>query len=180
MSLPITLGDFVSNSAPVAEVSNPGALEVKAGVTPSDAKTLEVGGKATIEGSTAGVITAIAPALDPTTGDIQVTIGITGDQAALTDGDTVTVSLVRSVQTTQKSASGAGAAILIPITAAKITPTGAVVFTVSSSTLVAHPITLGTILGGQITVVSGLTLDMDIVTDARGLAAGQTVVVDSQ
>jgi len=69
---------------------------------------------------------------------------------------------------------------VIPIAAAKITPKGPVVFTVSSSTLTAIPITLGTILGDQVTVLSGLTSDADIVTDARGLSTGEVVVVDSE
>ena len=181
VSLPVTRGDFVSSFAQVAQVSNPGALEIDTYVTPDDAKTLTVGGKATIGDTAAGIITSIAPALDPTTGKILVKIGITGSQASLTDGDTVTVSLVRTqAAPTVTNKTTLPSAILIPIAAAKITPAGAVVFTVASSSLVSHPIKLGIILGDQITVVSGLTLDMDIVTDARGLTDGQQVVVDSQ
>jgi len=184
VSLPVTLGDFVSSFAMVAEVSNPGALEVQVNVTPSDAKTLVVGGKATIGSGVSGVITSIAPALDPTTGKILVKIGITGDQSSLTDNDTVTVSLLRDSKNTatnaQTNAASSSADIFIPIVAAKLTPNGAVVFTVSSSTLVAHPITLGQIQGEQVAVTAGLTPDMDIVTDARGLTPGQQVVVDPQ
>jgi len=65
------------------------------------------------------------------------------------------------------------------LNAAKITPQGPIVFTVTaSSTLAAHPVALGAILGDQV-VVSGITATTTIVTDARGLAAGQTVVVDA-
>ncbi len=175
MSLPITLGGYVSSFSQVAVVSNPNALEVDTYVTSDDAKTLAVGGKATIEASTQGIITFIAPALDPTTGKIQVKIGIPGDQSALTDGDTVTVSLARSATGAVGTAS---TTITIPIVSAKITPSGPVVFTVSSSTLMAHPIIFGDISGTQITVTQGLTPDMDIVTDARGLSDGQQVIVD--
>ncbi len=182
VSLPVTRGDFVSNFAQIAQVSNPGALEIVTYVTSDDAKTITVGNKATIGENVGGIITSVAPALDPTTGKIEVKIGITGSQSTLTDGDTVTVSLMRNAQTGDTTANTkpiAPAAIRIPIAAAKITPSGAVVFTVSSSTLVAHPITLGSILGEQIIVTSGLDLNMDIVKDARGLSDGQTVVVDS-
>ncbi len=180
VSLPVTRGDFVAAFAQVAQVSNPGALEIDAYVTPDDAKTILVGGKATIDSTVAGIITSIAPALDPTTGKILVKIGITGSQATLTDGDTVTVALVRaqSNPTTTTHAAANTAGILIPLTAVKITPDDAQVFTVASSTLVAHPVTLGAILGEQVTVTEGLTLDMDIVTDARGLSDGQQVQVD--
>jgi multidrug efflux pump subunit AcrA (membrane-fusion protein) len=183
VSLPVSRGDFVSSFAQVAVVSNPGALEIQTNVTPNDAKTLVVGGKATIGANNiAGVITAIAPALDPTTGKIQVKVGILGNVASITDGDTVNVLLVRTTATgtgtTANTASSA--AISIPIAAAKITPNGAVVFTVASSTLTAHAITLGAVQGDQVAVTSGLTPDMDIVTDARGLTDGQQVVVDTQ
>jgi RND family efflux transporter MFP subunit len=180
VSLPVTRGDFVSNFAQIAEVSNPGALEIVAYVTSDDAKTITVGNKATIGESIGGIITSVAPAVDPTTGKIEVKIGITGTQKTLTDGDTVTVTLERTAQTTTSTKPAAQApAIRIPIAAAKITPSGTVVFTVSQATLVAHPITLGSILGEQITVLSGLTVDMEIVKDARGLSNGQTVVVDT-
>lgn len=180
VSLPVTQGTYVSAYSQVAQVSNPNALEIDTYVTPDDAKTLAVGGKATIESSAAGVITSIAPAIDPTTGEIGIKIGITSGASSLTDGDTVTISLARSQTATTQAQSTNTSAITIPITAAKITPQGAIVFTVSSSTLVSNPITLGTILGDQVQVANGLTPEMNIVKDARGLSEGQQVIVDSQ
>lgn len=177
VSLPITKGDFVSAFSQVAQVSNPGALQIETYVTPSDAKTLTVGGKAIINGTVNGVITSLAPALDPTVGKIPVKVGIVGDQSKLTDGDTVTLSLDRSGTSGKTKAN---AQILIPIAAIKMTPTAPVVFTVASSTLVANQVTLGPILGGQVTIVSGVTPETDIVTDARGLSDGQVVIVDEQ
>jgi RND family efflux transporter MFP subunit len=178
VSLPITKGDYVNQSSQVAVVSNPHALQVDAYVTSDDAHTLVVGGTALVGDTTRGVITSIAPALDPTTGKIDVKIGIVGDQSALTDGETVTVTLTRS--TAPATAASSSKNIIIPIAAAKITPQGPVIFTVSaSSTLISSPITLGTIFGDQVTVLSGLTPQMEIVTDARGLTDGQTVVVDT-
>ncbi len=182
VSLPITQGDYVSAFSPVAVVSNPNALEVDAYVTSDDAKTLAIGGKAMIDGTnsspTPGTIVFIAPALDPTTGKIEVKIGITGSQSALTDGSVVTVALARSTNTSTVLSTGTTTPITIPISAAKITPTGPVVFTVSSSTLVANPVVFGAISGAQVAIVSGITPETDIVTDARGLSDGETVVVD--
>lgn len=180
VSLPITQGGYVSASQQVAEISNPSALEVDAYVTPEDSKTLAVGGAALIAGAVQGTVVSIAPALDPTTGKILVKIGIVGSPSALTDGETVTVSLTRATAAqTHAAGKTPSSAILIPIVAAKITPEGPVVFTVASSTLVQQPITLGTILGDRVVVLSGLTPDMVIVEDARGLSNGQTVVIDS-
>ena len=107
-----------------------------------------------------------------------VTEAVRGEGAVLRrrDGSTVSVLLERSGGT--KAASKG--ALSIPIAAAKMTPQGPVAFTVASSTLVAHPITLGAIQGGQVEVASGLSADMDIVVDARGLSEGQKVAVDSE
>jgi RND family efflux transporter MFP subunit len=179
VSLPISQGDYVSNSQQVAEVSNPSALEVKVNVTSEDAKTLAVGGNVLISGSVQGTIVSIAPALDPTTGKILVKIGIVGNQSALTDGETVTVSLTRATAAQMHTGKTASSTITIPIVAAKITPEGPVVFTINSSKLAQQPITLGTILGDRVVVLTGLTSDMVIVEDARGLSDGQMVEIDS-
>ena len=94
---------------------------------------------------------------------------------ALTDGEFTTVSLARSATTTPQAVQTA----TIPLTAVKITPQGPVVFTVASSTLSAQSVTLGTILGDRVVIASGITPDTQIVTDARGLSTGETVIVDT-
>lgn len=175
VSLPVHRGDFVSAGTLVAIISNPGSLQVESYVTSADAKTLSIGGKATIDGGIPGTVVFIAPALDPTTGKIQVKVSPTGGQGTLVDGSTVTMTLERAGSKTAVSSK-----LSIPIAAAKMTPQGPVVFTVASSTLVSHPISFGAIQGGQVEVVEGLDLSMDIVVDARGLSEGQVVVVDSQ
>lgn len=173
VSLPVTRGDFVSNFAQIAEVSNPGALYIEAQVTSSDAKTIGAGNAAVIEGSVSGVITSVAPAIDPSTGKILVKIGIVGSQASLTDGEAVTVSLGRNKSLSTKTAQTTA----IPIVSLKVTPAGPVVFTVTaSSTLAAQPVTLGTILGDRV-IVSGIGSDTEIITDARGHSAGEVVIV---
>jgi hypothetical protein len=55
------------------------------------------------------------------------------------------------------------------------------VFGVSdTNTLVAYPITLGVIMGDSVEVTNGITNDSRIITDARGLKAGDTVSVTQQ
>lgn len=174
VSLPVTRGDFVANFAQIATVSNPGALYIEAQITPTDAKTVVVGNGAVVERSYPGVTTFVAPALDPLTGKIQVKVGLTGSQAGLTDGEAVNVSLDRTQST---KVTKTQSVLSIPITAVKITPAGPVVFSVSaSSTLEAHTLTLGSILGDKV-VVTGIASDTEIITDARGRSAGESVVV---
>jgi RND family efflux transporter MFP subunit len=179
VSLPITQGDYVSSFSQVAIVSNPSALYIDSEVTPDDAKMLAVGNTTTIAQNIPGVITFIAPALDPTTGKIEVKIGVTRNDN-LTDGEVVPVSLART-KTSQVTPSNNSSAVTlsIPIVALKITPAGPAVFTVTaSSTLLAHSVQLGSILSDRIVITSGLTPTLQIVSDARGLSEGQTVVID--
>ncbi len=175
VSLPVTQGDFVPAFSQVAIVSNPGALYVDAQVTSDDAKTLAVGAPAMMESLVPGVITFVAPALDPSTGKIEVKVGVTGATGDLTDGEAVALSLTRARAPLSKQ----NAQLSIPINALKITPGGSVVFIVSaSSTLAAQPVQLGPILGDRV-VVSGISPDLQIVTDARGHSAGEFVIVGS-
>jgi RND family efflux transporter MFP subunit len=177
VSLSVNRGDYVSAFSPVAQVSNPGALYIESFVTADDAKTLAVGDTASIEGQASGVITFVAPAIDPTTGKVEVKIGIRSGENTLTDGEVVTVSITRS----DHVVSAKTLTTTLPLAALKMTPDGAIVFSVSTtSVLEAHPVTLGTILGNRVIIASGTTPDMQIVTDARGLSEGQAVAVDTQ
>lgn len=181
VSLPVNRGDFITMNQQVASVSNPQALYVDTEVTPNDAKTLSIGGGATVEGVVSGVITFIAPALDPLTAKIEVKIGLRGTNT-LIDGESVALALARSTHT-----AASGGPTTIPISSIKVTPQGASVFTIAAtssstgalqSTLVSTPVTLGSILGDRV-VVSGIAPTVEIVTDARGLSEGQNVIVDS-
>lgn len=176
-SLAVSTGDFVSPYTEIAVVSNNGALEVLAYATEDDSRALRIGGKVTIDGQVPGIITRIASALDPKTKKIEVRIGIIGNSGSLINGQTVHVTATRRLS----SRTDPKAVIQIPLSALKITPTGSVVFSVSaSSTLIAHGVKEGALLGDRITVIEGLTKDMVIVTDARGLKAGTSVTVAKQ
>lgn len=173
-SIMIETGDFVAPYTEVAVVSNNGALEVVTSVTDEEARLIHVGEKVTIEGGAQGVITKVAPALDPKTKKIEVRIGILGGGASLINGQSVQVNALRTQSTvTQKDRP-----MQVPLSALKITPLGVIVFSVStSSTLVGHVIKEGALLGSQIAILEGITPDMEIVTDARGLEEGAHVTV---
>jgi RND family efflux transporter MFP subunit len=170
-SLSINTGDFVSPFTQVAVVSNNGALEILSYITEEDTSELHVGDTVKIGTDGLGTITRIAPAIDPLTKKIEVHIGITKGAASLVNGQTVSVEATRRAKQTSQTKE-----IKIPLSALKLTPVGSFVFTVSaSSTLIAHPIQKGSLLGDQVVIESGLTKDMIIVTDARGLQDGMKV-----
>lgn len=174
-SLSIQTGDFVSSFTEIAVVSNNGALEVVAYVTEDDAKRISVGNKVTIDTAVQGIITRIASAIDPRTKKIEVRVGITDDKKSLVNGQSVRIEVGPSVKNQITVVTGP---ITIPLSALKLTPNGAYVFTVtSSSSLVAIPVKEGAILGEEIQILSGLTGSESIVLDARGLKEGILVTV---
>ncbi len=168
----LKLGDSVAPGQQVAIVSNNGSLEVVSSISQDDRERIVVGQRAEIEGGFTGTVTRIAPALDPITRKIEVRIGLPVEaRGALVNGESVRVAFTEnSVSEITKGP------LRIPITALKMEPDRTVVFSVNGeSKLIAIPITTGDLSGSFIEVAEGLTLESEIVADARGLKEGDTV-----
>lgn len=171
-SFSLNRGDYVQATTPLLTVANNGALEVLAYVTEQDVVDIAVGDRVTFEGSSAGIVTRIAPALDPVTKKIEIRVGVQGGGSSLVNGQSVTVTFLRKMVTTKSKVSR----VTIPISAIKVGANETQVFTVDENgLLVGHPIVIGELLGDRVVVRSGVTSDMRIVTDARGLRTGQAV-----
>ncbi len=171
-ALPVDNGDFVAMFSEIAVVANNGALEVVSYVTEEEAAYIQPGTRVAIDGAMIGVVSRIAPALDPRTKKIEVRIALTERNSAVTNGASVRIEIPRTVT------AAVGVPQRIPLAAVKFTPQGALVFTVSaSSTLVAHPVVLGTFLGEYTQLSEALDPSLAIVTDARGLKEGMEVTV---
>lgn len=174
--LPIRVGDYVTAYQHVATVAQNGSLEVVAYVSETEREQLAAGAKVLIDGLYEGVVTRIAPALDPQTRQIEVHIAVTGQAEKLVNGQSVRVALPGA---SAKSPDAAGP-IMLPLAAVKLRAEDRVVFTVDESgRIVAHLVTIGDVHGDRIEVLSGITTDMRIVTDARGLSEGEKVTVGS-
>jgi multidrug resistance efflux pump len=173
-SLSIDTGDFVGQFSEVAVVSNNRALEVVTYVTDDDAKRIRIGGPVTLATDVTGIVTRVAQAIDPKTKKIEVRIGITKGEKLLVNGQSVQLAITRSQTTYEEH----GATYTLPLSAIKLTPNGAYLFSVSaSSTVVAMPITLGALMGDSVQVLSPLSATTTFVMDARGLKDGMEVVV---
>lgn len=171
-SLSVKTGDYVGAMTTAATVANQDALLITTFVNADERERIAVGGAVTIEDGAAGTVTAIAPAVDPATGKVEVKIQSESD--SLQNGDVVGLSITTETVTDDRMTGP----IIVPITALKVETDRTVVFTVSDdSTLVAHEITEGPILGSSIVIAEGVTRGMAIVTDARGLNEGDHVTV---
>lgn len=174
-SFSLKRGDYVQQTTPVLTVANNGALEVVAYVTENDAKDISVGSKVNIEDGVTGVITRVAPALDPVTKKIEVRIGVSSGSASLVNGQSVSIEVARANARIASKIS----TISVPISAIKIGADRTIVFTVgANNALVAHEVVVGSLLGDRVVITSGATADMAIVTDARGLREGQVVTTE--
>lgn len=162
-------GEFVAQNTPAALIANNGALEIQTAVGEDDAARLHVGDSVQIDGRATGTIARIAPGIDPLTGKIEVRITIS-EAAGLKNGSTVGVSFSQQEFVSTE--------ITVPIVAVKMLPSAPVVFSVSdTNTLVAHQVVLGAVRGSAVVVLEGLTPDMEIITDARGMQEGELVTV---
>ncbi len=172
--LSVKVGDATSPGTEIARVANNSALEITAFVNESERNLVSVGKEVVLEGTMSGMVTRIAPAIDPGTGKIEVRIGVDVAET-IENGDTVTITLP-----SEDDAAGDRSSFMLPLRTIKMTPEGPVVFSVSENQmLVAHPIVIGVIMGDSVRVESGIPPEMNLVTDARGLKEGDTVTVSN-
>jgi len=170
-SITIQTGDFVSGFQTIAEIANNDALEITTFIGQSDRASLSVQQQVLIAGTIPGVVSTIAPAINTATGKFEVKIQSTSPN--LVNGDTVTITLEA-----QPDATGTGIT-QVPLTAVKFTATAGVVYSVEDGMLVAHTVEIGAVRDIYIAILAGVTSDMEIVVDARGLNEGERVTVVS-
>jgi|AntAceMinimDraft_1070359.scaffolds.fasta_scaffold04813_7 RND family efflux transporter MFP subunit len=170
----VDIGDFVGTFDEIAVIANNNALEVTTYISEQDKNDVSVGSGVVIDGKYKGVVTQIAPALSIENGKIQVVIGV-NEIGSFTNGQSVSIEIERSGN---RANAGTEDVITVPVSALKITSSGNYVFTVSpAGTLIAHEVTIGSIVGEKIIITNGITPTMEIVLDARGLETGDMVTI---
>lgn len=172
--LPSRVGDYVTPLMHVATVAQNGALEIVAYVGESERDNLAAGMKVRVEEKYDGIITTVAPALDPVTKQIEVHVAVnTGSE--LVNGQSVRIGLPGAVVATTSANVGP---VLLPLASVKLQADKRIVFSVDAEgRLIAHDVTIGTVRGDKIEILSPLSSDLQIVIDARGLAEGEKVLV---
>lgn len=171
--LPIRVGDYVTAMSHVATVAQNGSLEIVAYVSEADRELLAAGSTVTVEGSYDGVITSIAPALDPTTKQIEIRIAVNGGEE-LVNGQSVRITLPNSAPVA--STEIPSGPLMLPLSSVKLQGDARIVFTVTEEgRLSALAVEVGEVRGDRIEVTTPLATDLLIVKDARGLSDGQRV-----
>ncbi len=175
-SLSIKTGDFVTSFTQVGVVSNNGSLEIKAYVNAEDANSVSAGQTGTAISSKSTekvVVTKVAEALDPITKKIEVKLALIKSSDTFINGETVTISL----DSKEVSKNAVLSLLLIPLSAIKITPNGALVFTVEDGIAKEMKVKEGALYGENIEIKEGLTSKSVIIIDARGIKNGSKVSV---
>ncbi len=171
-ALYLKAGQYVGSGQPAAIVANNNGLEIATAINQEESANLAIGDEVVIDGTASGTVTAIAGAVDPTTGKIAVKVSV-ADDSELQNGSTATVLFINENSSTETK-------IMIPLSSVKMTGSGPVVFKVTDeNTLSGRSITLGAISGESVIVEEGIALEDQIVVDARGLKEGQAVTAES-
>lgn len=169
--LPVQAGQYVASFTHVATVAQNGALEIVAYVSEEERDRIAVGDQVTVENGSAGTVTAIAPALDPTTRQIEVRIAIASGNE-LVNGQSVRIVLPGEPAPVVADTGP----VLLPLASVKLQGDERIVFTLDGENrLQPYAVEIGDVVGDRIQIASGLPRDLRIVTDARGLSAGQRV-----
>lgn len=173
--LPIRVGDYVTQYLHVATVAQNGSLEIVTSVSEDERSQLSVGDRVRIDTQYGGVVTSIAPALDPSTRQIEVRIAVTDSETTFLNGQSVHITLPGAASVAREEGP-----LMLPLAAVKLRAGERLVFSVNEEgRLVPHLVTVGEVRGNRIEILSGLVPETRIVSDARGLSEGQKVSVAS-
>jgi len=166
-SLDVRTGDFINSFAQIAQVANNNALEVVTFAGTNDLEVIAVGDTVQLENQYTGTVTQIAPAVNAGTGKTEVRIA--SETPDLQNGD--------SVRITKEVTQTISTDVIIPLSAVKFALQDGAVFVVENGRLVPRPVTLGTIRGGSVEILDGLSATDEFVADARGLVESTEVEV---
>ncbi len=176
-TLGLSRGDFVTALTDVATVVGVGGLQIETYISADLKDRVLPNTKVLVEGVHEGVVVSVEPGVDPATKRSKVIIGLP-KVMGLENGAFVRVSVQPTTTLRATPAPETTTGLYIPITAIKVLPTGLVVFSVTDEgTLRAHSVSEGAIVGDRMRITEGLTSDLTIVTDARGLNEGEKVTV---
>jgi hypothetical protein len=153
----------------VVSIVNDDALQVQAYVSERERPYITIGATVAISERGEGTVIAVAPSVDPMTGKIEVVIGVTDDRD-LTIGDSANVIIEINREAVAESLR------FLPLSAVKLYPDRSVVLQVQDGILVEVPVTVGEVIGSSVSV-EGLPTEGEIVENARGVRAGDSVVV---
>jgi len=169
--LPVEISDIVSSSLIVVSLANEGGLEVETFISENERAYIVIGNEVMINETYKGVVQEIAPALDPVTKKIEIKVTLIDEAPLLTLGETVRLEVSKSLPDQ--------AIIKVPLSTVRLRSSGAEIFFVNEENILeVLEVEVGNVTSNKIEIISAIPDGILIVEDARGLKAGQEVVVN--
>jgi RND family efflux transporter MFP subunit len=174
-ALPVKLADLVTAGQKIVSVVNQGGLQIKVFVSAGDLAFIKTGAVVQIGDTKAtGTVSNIAGSVDASTKTAEADIAVTNPaDSGLTVGQNVAVIILGGSATVQNDE------YILPLQAVKLTPDDkAFVYILDSSGKAQEvAVTIGSVDGEHVEVTSGLSNDMQIVSNAYDVSAGDTVEI---
>lgn len=169
-SVSVRLGDLVNPGQPIVSVVNKSGLQIKAFINSKNKNLIEEGGLVDIEGNIKGVVSRIAPSIDPTTQKVEIKVAITEGEENLIVGQFANLIVDIKEDPTRSEA------FLVPLQSVKVTSAGAFVYQLDNDNhITEHEVTLGRVIGESVEIIGGISKDETILKSVRGLEVGEKV-----
>jgi multidrug efflux pump subunit AcrA (membrane-fusion protein) len=128
------------------------------------------------------VVVRVASAIDPKTKKIEVKLGIKDFDKNLVNGQSVKVEIVglEMIKNNLVKVDN-NQTIKVYLSSVKITPRGNFIFIVDEgNNLKAVSVTLGRVINDMVEITEGISPEMDVVRDGRGLKEGEKVEIKTE
>lgn len=170
-SVPVESNELVNPGEVVASLVNKDGLQVKSYISSKDKKFINESSEATIKNGISGIVSKIAPKVDEKTKKIEVIIAVTETNTNLLSGEYVESKI-------KINNNGQDSSYLLPFKSIKVTPNGSFVYTVNNqNTIEEWPVELGRVVSDMNEVTEGLSPEMAIIANVRGLTPGEEVKI---
>jgi RND family efflux transporter MFP subunit len=170
-SLPVRLGDLVSPGQLLGSIVNTSGLQVKTFVNSRDVVLITEGAEAVIENDAHGIVTRIAPSIDPATNKVEVVVAVNNEsEDQLIIGQFTNIEIAVNEDLREKDV------FLLPLQVVRATGEGAFIYVLDEQNIISQKkITLGRVIGELVEVLEGLQGTASILSSVRGLEPGQKV-----
>jgi len=172
-SLPARMGEIIGAGQTVISLINPDLLEIVAYISDQDRALVQAGASVTIRDTHQGIVSFVAPSINPAIGKIELRITVLDPSATLTIGQTVPVVIEQTISTTDAES------YRLPLPSVRIRPAGSFVLIVDDQgTIQEQQVETGVVFGARVEILSGLSVNDSILASVRGLSVGDQVTID--
>jgi HlyD family secretion protein len=172
----VKYGDLVTVGSSVASIVSQGGLQIKIFVSDLDLASINPGDQAKIgKDEILGTVTNVAPSVSASTKTAEVNVAVNEpDKSGLTVGQNVQVYMAGKDNSHQAKES-----FVLPLQAVKITPDNkAYVYTLEEENKAKENLVeVGKVDGENVEVVGGMSVDMQILSNAYGVSEGDKVEI---